>query len=79
MAIFPVRADSPDIEEYLSNFGIEANGQSPSEIQRSLLNSNSIFPIAFQNTTIAYSAALSDVFTYFGNGYIDFSFIVKTE
>lgn len=79
MAVFPVRADSPDIEEYLSNFGVQANGQSPSDIQTRVLKSSSIFPIAFQNTTIAYSPALSDVFTCFGNGYIDFSFIVKTE
>ncbi|MGN0492226.1 MAG: peptide ABC transporter substrate-binding protein, partial [Acutalibacteraceae bacterium] len=79
MAVFPVRADSPDIEEYLSNFGVQANGQSPSEIQTRVLKSSSIFPIAFQNTTIAYSTALNDVFTNFGNGYIDFSFIVKTE
>lgn len=79
MAVFPVRADSPDIEEYLSNFGVQANGQSPSDIQTAVLKSSSIFPIAFQNTTIAYSPALSDVFTCFGNGYIDFSFIVKTE
>lgn len=79
MAVFPVRADSSDIEEYLSNFGIEAAGKSVTEIQTAALKSGSIFPIAFQNTTIAYSPALNDVFTYFGNGYIDFSFIVKTQ
>lgn len=79
MAVFPVRADSSDIDEYLSNFGIEAKGQSGAEIQTGLLKSSNIIPIAFQNTTIAYSSALNDVFTAFGNGYIDFSFIVKIE
>lgn len=79
MAVFPVRADSSDIDEYLSNFGVSSNGQSGAEIQTGLLKSSNIIPIAFQNTTIAYSPALSDVFTTFGNGYIDFSFIVKTE
>lgn len=79
MAVFPVRADSSDIDEYLSNFGVNSNGQSGAEIQTGLLKSSNILPLAFQNTTIAYSTALSDVFTFFGNGYIDFSFIVKTE
>lgn len=79
MAVFPVRADSADINEYLSNFGIDTSGQSKAEIQTGLLKSSNIIPIAFQNTTIAHSSALSDVFTCFGNGYIDFSFIVKTE
>ena len=79
MAVFPVRADSANTEEYLSNFGINVSGQNNAEIQTNLLKSSNIIPIAFQNTTIAYSSALSDVFTSFGNGYIDFSFIIKTE
>lgn len=78
MAIFPVRADSTDLEEYLADFGIDAGNESALELQKKVLKDSTIFPIAFQNTTIAYSPALSDVFTTFGNGYIDFSFIVKT-
>ena len=78
MAIFPVRADSADLEEYLADFGIDAGNESALELQKKVLKESTIFPIAFQNTTIAYSPALSDVFTTFGNGYIDFSFIVKT-
>ena len=79
MAIFPVRANSSDLKEYLSDFGIDAGNESASKLQKTVLKSNSIFPIVFQNTTIAYSPSLNDVFTAFGNGYIDFSFIVKTE
>lgn len=79
MAVFPIRANSANIKEYISNFGIDAESKNVSELQRAVLKSNSIFPIAFQNTTIAYSVSLNDVFTSFGNGYIDFSFIVKTE
>lgn len=79
MAVFPVRADSADLGEYLSSFGIDAGNESPSDLQKKVLKSSKVFPIAFQNTTIAYSSALSDVFTSFGNGYIDFSFIVKTQ
>ena len=78
MAIFPVRADSADLEEYLADFGIDAGNESALELQKKVLKESTIFPIAFQNTTIAYSPALNDVFTTFGNGYIDFSFIVKT-
>lgn len=79
MAIFPLRAGSGNTAEYLANFGIDYKGGSLSEIQSQILKSNNIYPIAFQNTTIAYSKALNDVFTNPGNGYIDFSFIVKTE
>ena len=79
MTVFPVRSDSADLGEYLSSFGIDAGNESPSDLQKKVLKSSKVFPIAFQNTTIAYSSALSDVFTSFGNGYIDFSFIVKTQ
>lgn len=79
MAIFPVRADSGNLAEYLSKFGVAYNGEDISTLQTNLLRSKDIFPIAFQNTTIAHSKALNDVFTKSGGGYIDFSFIVKTE
>ena len=78
MAVFPVRAESNDINEYLKNFPT-VSGKTASEIQAALLKSNNIVPLLYQNTTIAYSPALNDVFTTLGNGYIDFSFIVKTE
>lgn len=79
MAVFPIRAESPDISEYLENFGIIADGKNPDELQAEILKDNYIVPIAFQNTTIAYSDSLNDVYTELGNGYVDFSFIVKTE
>ena len=78
MAVFPVRAESNDINEYLKNFPT-VSGKTASEIQTAMLKSNNIVPLLYQNTTIAYSPALNDVFTTLGNGYIDFSFIVKTE
>lgn len=79
IAVFPVRADSPNRAEYLKNFGINNTGASTDDLQTRILKGNHILPIAFQNTTIAYTDALSDVCTTLGNGYIDFSFIVKTE
>lgn len=78
MAVFPVRAESDVLSEYLENFA-EVSGNNPTEIQNNILKGNNIFPLLFQNTTIAYSQSLSDVTTTLGNGYIDFSFIVKTE
>ncbi len=79
MAIFPLTAGSNNLTEYISNFGVNYNGENLTDVQTSILKANRIFPIAFQNTTVAYSSELSDVFTRLGNGYIDFSFIVKTE
>lgn len=79
MAVFPVRADSPDVYEYLNNFGYTNKSASPEKAQVDILKNNSIIPIAFQSTVIAYSDALNDVCTELGNGYIDFSFIVKVE
>jgi len=79
MAIFPVRAKSDDITEYLNNYGITYNGEDLGAVQTEILSQNSIVPIMFQNTVIAYSPALTEVKANLGNGYIDFSFIVKTK
>lgn len=79
MALFPVRADSNNLAEYLENFGIIYKGEALSDIQTSLLKSNGIIPIIFQNTVISYSPNLNSVITEQGNGYVDFSFIIKTE
>lgn len=78
MAVFPVRAVSGDLNEYLSNFKT-VSGETTAEIQTNLFKDNYVVPLLYQNTTVAYSSSLSDVFTTLGNGYIDFSFIIKTE
>lgn len=78
MAIFPIRADSERDYEYLEKFGITAKGDL-SLAQTEILKSNNIIPLMFQNTVIAYSPALTKVSAINGDGYIDFSFIVKTE
>ena len=79
MSVFPIRADSTNLAEYLKIFGITYNGEPLTEIQTQLLKSNNIIPIMFQNTTLAYSPALSSVYTELGNGYVDFAYIVKEE
>ena len=79
MAIFPVRADSGRLYEYLEKYNITYNGQELSDIENQISKSNYVFPIMYQNTVIAYSTALSNVAAELGNGYIDFAYIVKTE
>ncbi len=79
MSIFPIKADSPNIREYLSNFGYSYNSEDLSEAQTDILKSNNIIPIMFQNTTIAYRSCLSNITAETGNGYLDFSFIIKDE
>ncbi len=79
MALFPVRADNADVKEYLKKFGVNAITDNLTDLQVETLKSINIIPIMFQNTVIAYSPALSNVSTEYGNGYVDFSFIIKTE
>ena len=79
MAIFPVRADSPDAAEYLSKFGVDFNGEDLASVQSKILKDCTVVPLAFQNTCIAYSPALTSLSTKAGDGYIDFSFIIKVE
>ena len=79
MAIFPIVADNSNTYEYLKKLGIDYKGESLSEIQSKFLKSNNIIPIAFQNTTIAYSPAITNLITQAGDGYVDLSFIVKDE
>ena len=79
MCIFPVSAESPALADYLKKFGIVYNNESLENIQKELLQTNNIIPIMFQTTDIAYSKALTNVHTELGNGYIDFSFIIKQE
>lgn len=79
MAIFPVKADSVYLSEYLDDFGINYKNNKLSALQSEILESKNIFPIAFQNTTVCYSQAIKEIYTFPGDGYIDFSFIVKEE
>lgn len=79
LAIFPIRADSTNLAEYLDDFGVTYKNGDLSAIQSKLLESKNIVPIAFQNTTLCYSSAIKEIHTVSGDGFIDFSFIVKEE
>ena len=79
MAIFPVRADNDNTREYLSKFGVNYNGGKLGDAQNDVSEDYTVIPLAFQNTSIAYSPAITNLVTTAGNGYIDFSFIIKVE
>lgn len=79
IALFPVSADGDHLEEYLENFGISYNGENVSQIQENLLKSKKIMPLVFEDTTVCYSSQIKRISVSAGNGYIDFSFVVKEE
>lgn len=78
-AIFPVNAESSEVAEYLKKFGVTYKNEDLSVLQEQILKSNNIIPLFFQNTNIAYSDSLDNVIFDYGNGYIDFSFLIKYE
>jgi hypothetical protein len=78
-AVFPIKAESCEVAEYLKKFGYDYENQPLETVQKELLKGHNIVPLMFQNTTIGYSSALSNVVTENGNGYVDFAFIVKEE
>lgn len=79
MAVFPVTADSASLKEYLTLFGKDITSGSAADIQKSILAENSIIPIAFQKTSVAFDDTLSGIKIYPGNGYIDFAQVVKED
>lgn len=79
MAVFPVYTASDNLKEYLKLYGIDYTGQDLNSVQSSLTGDNTVIPLCFQETTICHTSALSHVYPYFSDGYIDFSFIIKTE
>lgn len=79
IAVFPIVAESKNLAEYLKQFGVNYNGEKLSTIQKNILESKRITPIAFQNTTLCCSPAIKEIYTFAGDGFVDFSFVVKDE
>jgi oligopeptide transport system substrate-binding protein len=77
LCIFPVRASSQRVSEFLENFGINYSNEALSDIQKTLLKSKNITPLFTQDTVIAYSEELNNVTVNHGDGCIDFAYIVK--
>lgn len=76
-SLFPVSAKSDIYDEYIRQFTLDFADKTPAVVQQELLSENTLFPVAFQNTNIAYMPELENVNMEQGNGYIDFSFIIK--
>ena len=79
LAVFPVKANSKNLNEYLENFGYNYNGENFEKVQSKILDSKNIIPIVFQNTTLCFSSQISEIYTVDGDGFLDFSFIIKEE
>ena len=79
MCIFPISADTPYVNDYLDKFGINYTGQNLSQLQSNLLKQNNIVPLATQLTAVAYNNKMENVNFTHGNGYIDFSFVIKQD
>ncbi len=79
MAVFPVKIDGSNYSEYLKKFGINYKDENLTQTQYKILRSKNITPLLFQNTTLCYSPAIQEIYTTNGNGFIDFSFIVKND
>jgi len=69
MAVFPVTAKSDSILEYINMFA-KTNTARPQD---------TIIPICFDSTNIAYQKTISNLKLDTSNGYIDFSFVLKEE
>lgn len=78
-AVFPIKANSVSVCEYLKLFGVNSSSADidTASTQLSLLKNYSLLPLAFENTCIASDSELSGVYVDTQNGYIDFSFIMK--
>lgn len=76
-AIFPVTAKTTSLSDYVRNFGTD--NTDAVALQTALVSGNSLIPIAFENTTVAYNDKLQNVVMRPDNGYIDFSYIIKYD
>ncbi len=75
-SLFPVTARSGAVKSYLELFGKSGDAITA---QRELFEDYTMVPFAFESTNITYSGALKNVCVDIGNGYVDFSFVEKTE
>ncbi len=79
-AVFPVKANSASLFEYLKQLGVKSTDSADlnaASAQIELLKDNSLLPLALESVSVASSPSLSEIYTDGENGYIDFSFIMK--
>lgn len=75
LCAFPVKADSY-IGRYLNKFGVSYSG-SVLETDKKIASGYNLLPVAFESTIIAYRNSISNVYTNYSGGYVDFSYVVK--
>lgn len=76
-ALFPITVKSDLFSEYASVFAVSKAANSPEALQKELLKNNTVIPVAFQSTNVAYVSNLENAFIDDANGYVDFSQIIK--
>ena len=76
MALFPITADSASLKEYLATL---SKSGTAAQAQTELLKDNSIVPIAFEQTTLAFSEKVEFTRLDPGNGHIDFAYVLKED
>ncbi len=76
-AVFPIKADSAFMREYVDKFGLKSLSKDPAVNQEKILENNTVIPIMFQDTVIAHTPDITEFNASLGNGYIDFAYIVK--
>ena len=77
LAYFPVKANGCSLREYLLKYGVDLNKTTPELAQQNILSGNRIIPIAFGNTSVGYTGAITNFSLSDGTGYLDFAPLIK--
>ena len=78
-SFFPVTAKGGSAEEYVRYFSESFSADNLALVQQTILQDYNIIPVMFEKTAIGYNEYLTEIYTDSGNGYIDFSFVIKNE
>lgn len=76
MAVFPIYAKNDSVSDYLRNFGVDGDAVTAQQI---ILSDKTVIPFAFASTNLCYSEKLGKTYCDSGDGFIDFSFIIKSK
>lgn len=76
-ALFPITVRSKIFSEYAANFASLSTMQTPDKLQKEILDTHIVIPVAYQSTDVCFIPTLENVVLHDDNGYIDFSCIIK--
>ena len=80
IAVYPITITDTDPSVLAHKLGYDfskTSVKSLPEVQRNILNSKKLMPIAFENSVAAYSSDIIDFNFTIGNGLIDFAYVTK--